>query len=210
MPDIVIWDSHPLALAAIPVQVYIDGIPQLKGTITSIKPTAFQHPPNVPDFTKERKETVEWEGLPPLAPKESKKLVISSDILFVNVSKVFERRMINGKAVIRRNKATVNMSSGGRFTVLVRSGRIVCIGSSNDACSSSEDASVDVVNLEGGVLAPGFTSFGSPLGLVEIRLEPSTNDGVVLDSLSGGDLKILEGEAIRAVDGLQFGGRNTL
>jgi len=47
---------------------------------------------------------------------------------------------------------------------------------------------------------------------VEIRLEPSTNDGNVLDPLTGGNLPKIMGEdmVVRAVDGLQFGGRNTL
>ena len=35
----------------------------------------------------------------------------------------------------------------------------------------------EFVDLEGGSLAPGFTSYGSSLGLEEILFEPSTNDG---------------------------------
>jgi len=50
------------------------------------------------------------------------------------------------------------------------------------------------------------------LGLVEIRLESSTNDGSVPNALDSDPPAILGGaEAlIRAVDGLQFAGRNTL
>ena len=71
----------------------------------------------------------------------------------------------------------------------------------------------EVVDLKGGSLAPGLTSYGSPLGLVEIRLEPSTNDVTVLDPLVDGNLPSILGKdaaIIRAVDGLQFQGRNTL
>jgi hypothetical protein len=73
----------------------------------------------------------------------------------------------------------------------------------------------EFVDLHGGSLAPGLTSYGSPLGLVEIQLEPSTNDGVVLDPLVDGNLPSILGKdtaivRASAVDGLQFNGRNTL
>ena len=71
----------------------------------------------------------------------------------------------------------------------------------------------EVVDLKGRSLAPGLTSYGSPLSLVEIRLEPSTNDVTVLDPLVDGNLPSILGKdaaIIRAVDGLQFQGRNTL
>ena len=40
--DIVIWDSHPLALGATPRQVYIDGIPQLENPQELTKLSKFQ------------------------------------------------------------------------------------------------------------------------------------------------------------------------
>lgn len=102
-------------------------------------------------------------------------------------------------------------------SVFVQDGEIVCVGGGNSdsLCGSLDDeAGVDeVVDLKGGSLAPGLTSYGAPLGLVEISLEPSTNDGVVLDPLVDGDLPAILGKdttIIRAVDGLQFQGRNTL
>jgi hypothetical protein len=71
----------------------------------------------------------------------------------------------------------------------------------------------EFIDLEGGSLAPGLTSYGSPLGLVEMIFEPTTNDGVVLDPLVDGNLPSILGRdtaIVRAVDGLQFNGRNTL
>ena len=79
----------------------------------------------------------------------------------------------------------------------------------NSICGGGDE----FIDLKGGSLAPGLTSYGSPLGLVEISLEPSTNDGVVLDPLVDGNLPSILGKdtaIIRAVDGLQFQGRNTL
>ena len=102
-------------------------------------------------------------------------------------------------------------------SVLVQDGHIVCVDDRNSGsfCGSLDaEAEVDeIINLKGGSLAPGLTSYGSPLGLVEIGLEPSTNDGLVLDPLVDGDLPSILGKdtaIIRAVDGLQFQGRNTL
>ena len=68
-----------------------------------------------------------------------------------------------------------------------------------------------VVDLKRGLLAPGLTSYGSLLGLVEIRLEPSMNDSVVLDPLDDGNLSSILGTdmtIIHAMNGLQFQGHN--
>ncbi|KAJ7892589.1 hypothetical protein B0H14DRAFT_3427995 [Mycena olivaceomarginata] len=55
--DLVLWDSHPLALGATPIQVFIDGIPQLHNALFSSKPDAFQHVPQTPSFEKEVRDT---------------------------------------------------------------------------------------------------------------------------------------------------------
>jgi hypothetical protein len=90
-------------------------------------------------------------------------------------------------------------------SVGVEDGRVVCVGPCSDFAGV-----VDIVDLEGGTIIPGLTSFGAPLGLVEIRLEPSTNDGRVYNPLDG-DLPAVLGETImRAQDGLMFGGQNLL
>jgi hypothetical protein len=62
------------------------------------------------------------------------------------------------------------------------------------------------------VSSPGFITYGSPLGLDNIDQEPSTNDGKVLDPLTTNMPSIIggEGSVIRAVDGLQYGGRDML
>ncbi|KAG1727960.1 uncharacterized protein EDB91DRAFT_1315483 [Suillus paluster] len=82
----------------------------------------------------------------------------------------------------------------------------VCIGQ----CSDFANGDVDIVDLEGSTITPGLTSFGAPLGLVEIRLEPSTNNGAVHNPLDGDLPAILGGKAVRAQDRLMFGGQNLL
>ena len=57
------------------------------------------------------------------------------------------------------------------------------IGTPGWFCGSSDNEAKVDENLKGGSLAPGLTSYGFPLGLVKIYLEPSTNDGTALDPL---------------------------
>ncbi|KII89857.1 hypothetical protein PLICRDRAFT_40029 [Plicaturopsis crispa FD-325 SS-3] len=203
--DIVIWDSHPLALGATPAQVYIDGIPQLSAPAKSAKPEAFQVLPRTPDFDREAKEAVEWEGLPPLDVRKRE----ATHVTFTNVKSLYTRA---GGAMF----ADADEGEEVMHTVVISDGSITC-AAPGTACLSSVNRSSssknEVVDLKGGALAPGLTTFGSPIGLSEIRLEPSTNDGVVHDPLLTGSVPSILGDkapTIRAVDGLQFGSRNAL
>ncbi|KAJ7182422.1 hypothetical protein C8R43DRAFT_1100885 [Mycena crocata] len=198
--DLVIWDSHPLALGATPVQVYIDGIPQLAKPATPSKPDSFQTVPRTPRWEREVKETIEYEGLPPLEGRRSTK----GAVLFANVTQVWTRR---------RTGQSYADAESGRWNVLVSGGAVQCVARMgvDDECASAAGAEdAEVVDLMGGMLAPGLTTFGSDLGLSEIMLEPSTTDGRVFDPLTAVVPPILGNTVIRAVDGLQFGGRNTL
>ena len=203
--DVVIWDSHPLALGATPTQVYVDGIPQLHEPHTLSKPASFQVLPKTPNFDEEAAKTVEFEGLPPLRSHKTK------DALFTNVKSVFLRDNIGGRSKIVKVDDEI-IPSHQNSVVLVVDGQIACIG--RDDCIKSFNESshnVPIVDLEGGMLLPALTSFGSPLGLVEIRLESSTNDGVTFDPLTTIIPSVLGDETIiQAKDGLQFEGRNTL
>ena len=84
----------------------------------------------------------------------------------------------------------------------VEDGRVVCIG----RCLYFAERSFEIVDLDGGTITPGLMSFGAPLGLVEIRLEPSTNDGQVHNPLDGDLPAVLGGKVVRAQDGLMFDG----
>ncbi|KAK6996805.1 composite domain of metallo-dependent hydrolase, partial [Favolaschia claudopus] len=204
--DLVIWDSHPLALGATPVQVYIDGIPQLDKPATLHKPHAFQDVPQTPSWEEEIKKTIEYEGLPPLEGRKEKGVV-----MFVNVSRVetTEAGVWGGQH---------DGGEGGSLRVVVDGGAVRCVAreevwmDEEAGCGFSLDGAdaVVTVDLKGGELAPGLTTFGSDLGLSEIMLEASTTDGRVFDPLTMYVPEILKDTVVRAVDGLQFGGRNTL
>ncbi|KAF9529384.1 carbohydrate esterase family 9 protein [Crepidotus variabilis] len=198
--DIVIWDSHPLALGATPTEVFIDGIPQLERAFVVEKPSNYQRRPPVPNFDKDAENAVVYEGLPPLQPRRSE---AGSTVVFQNVGTMFQQR--NG--VVEQIQIAQGEGSG---MIVTRNGTIIC----SDQCANLfdiGDANTKVINLDGGSISPGFVSYGSPLGLEHIKLEPSTNDGTIIDPLSRQVPKILgDFSIIRATDGLQFASRDAL
>ncbi|KAH7913892.1 carbohydrate esterase family 9 protein [Hygrophoropsis aurantiaca] len=200
--DLVIWDSHPLALGATPSQVFIDGIPQLKLAHFVSKPAAFQVVPKVPNFDKEAAAAVQYEGLPPLEPAKS----LSPYVLFVNV-----------QSLLYRDESDIHeislLSDEGSGVVVVHNGVIQCSGTEERCAAALSDVSEpEIVDLMGGSISPGLVSFGSPLGTEEIASEPSTNDGVIYDNFRTKVPEIVGGDfaLIRAADGLAFGTRNAL
>ena len=206
MTDLVLWDSHPLALGATPQQVWIDGIPQLAAPHIVSKPASFQKVPSTPNFDKEVEETLKHDGLPPLEPTQSK----SGTVVFTNVTSIFLRE----EYAVREAFVADASDALGAGVVVVRGGELACFGSAASACASSALAEDDAefVDLEGGSIAPGLVSTGSPLGLQEIDQEASTQDGYVLDPLTEGVPEIIGGSGalIRAADGLQFSTRDAL
>ncbi|KAF9460668.1 carbohydrate esterase family 9 protein [Collybia nuda] len=217
--DIAVWDSHPLTLGATPTQVYIDGIAQLSNPLISTKPSQLQTVPETPNWDREAQKAIEYEGLPPLRGRKvylggrrpgEGVLGSKAGVKFLNVKSAWLLDYGgNVQTLFDADEGHVT-----RKTVIVRDGRIVCFSGKSDLvqCAEGKQEDLEVIDLQGGSIAPGLTTFGSPIGLVEIRLEPSTTDGVVFDPLIGGAPTIIGGDdaVIRAVDGLQFEGRNAL
>ncbi|KAF7330339.1 Carbohydrate esterase family 9 protein [Mycena venus] len=192
--DIVVWDSHPLAISATPSQVFIDGIPQLVKPHISKKPASQQRAPSTPDFEKEIKATIQHEGLPPLEPATR----ISGPVLFRNVSSLWSQ---SESGEVRMAQADGN--------VLVKDGAIVWSGSDAELSLTLVEGAI-TVDLQGGSISPALVSAGSALGLHEIAMEESTADGAVFDPLSMNLPSMLGQTLPRAADGLQFGTRDAL
>ncbi|KZT29292.1 hypothetical protein NEOLEDRAFT_1085063 [Neolentinus lepideus HHB14362 ss-1] len=205
--DVVLWDSHPLHLGATPVQVWIDGIKQLPEDVqvgTGKDDVAWKEVPRVPDWSKERNATWNWDGLPPLKGRNELGLVV-----FTNVRTVWTK---DNEGEIKEMFA-ITGEKEELGTVIVQSGKIVCAGS---VLSCSENFNSfdphEVLDLRGGSIVPGLMSYGSPLGIEEIAGEPSTGNGALYDPFTGNTPKILGDTAgvTRAVDALQFRTRNAL
>ncbi|CAK5272816.1 unnamed protein product [Mycena citricolor] len=191
--DVLVWDSHPLALGAAPIQVWVDGIKQLEKPHVSPKPAASQRAPETPDFTAEIIDAVKYEGLPPLEATEA-----SSDVVvFFNV----------GSVLLKEGDRVAERFSAAEYVVTVEKGRIICMGECLSDLSRSDATYID---LEGGSVSPSFVSCGTSLGLTHISGEASTNDGRVFDPLRAQVPAIIEDDVIKAVDGLVFASRDAL
>ena len=214
--DVVVWDSHPLALGATPTQVFIDGIPQFSRPVVVKKPENYQKLPRVPNWGGEAQRVVEWDGLPPLevVEPENQRHAKERTTVFINVGSVM-RRSTTGNAVVTTLGAS-NVQGSSYGMVVVEKGQITCQGTELE-CGLSElqmnspDA-IQFVDLEGGSVTPGLVSFGSPLGLETITNEPSTNDGSIADPLTEPVADLLGGDTniVRASDGIKFATRDAL
>ncbi|KAJ4486448.1 carbohydrate esterase family 9 protein [Lentinula lateritia] len=199
--DVVLWDSHPLAIGATPKQVFIDGIAQLGSPFVRPKSKALQHAPKTPNFEDEKKAALEFDGLPPLGPKES----VSDVVIFQNFDTLF---MDMGNGV---EQVFAKDHLGAPQIAVVQNGKLNYIGVP-EGYSTNLTTTPRTVDLHGGSLAPGLLSYGSRLGLVHIAGEATTQDGEVFDSLMDEVSSTLGREAvvIRAKDGLQFTTRDAL
>ncbi|KAI0004939.1 hypothetical protein BJV74DRAFT_805840 [Russula compacta] len=205
--DVVLWDSHPLRLGATPAAVWVDGIAQPLGTEIGVlvgkgkEAPDWREPPNVPDWKQERQEAFKWDGLPPLELAR-----VTEAVVFANVSAVLVRGA-EGIEHMFRSSAVDN----ARGIVIVQAGKIICAGF-DSACNPLVPNQAHLVDLEGGVLAPAFISFGSNLGLQEIEYEPSTGDGLPFDPFAKDVPGVLRdpGGIVRAADALEFQTRNAL
>jgi len=203
--DLVIWDSHPLALGATPAQVFIDGIAQLESPYVITKPENFQKSPRVPNFDDEAQRAVVHEGLPPLVPK---KMPLDSTLIFKNVKSIH----VVKKGIVEQMHFA--QAATEFMTVVTHNGSISCYGD-EEKCMVSNilgGTDVSVIDLDGGSLSPGLVTYGSPVGLQHIDQESSTNDGNVYDPLLKAMPDILGGDSaiIQAADGLQFESRDAL
>jgi hypothetical protein len=194
--------------------VFIDGIAQLPHDAPVLKKSqALQRLPKVPNFDKEKNGTVEWQGVMPL---RGRMIGRGKRVRVVGVA-AMDIPPAHESAVMKDDIKTVWESATKDGVIVIEEGRIVCTspsGSNKRACAptgasstNSDDDEEEVVDLRGGELRVGLTTYGAPIGLVEIRLEPSTNDGDVRDPLIDQDPPT---GLVHAVDGLAFEGRNML
>lgn len=205
--DVVIWDSHPLALGATPKQVFIDGIPQLVDPHTVEKPTAAQNVPKTPNFDQEAADAVKYEGLPPLLPSRTK----SGTIAFANVSSLLLKDRHRG--IYDAFEAHANSLPGiVVISVSEKGAEIMCAGPGGECAWDLSAGDMEVVDLAGGSLQPSLVAVGSNIGLHEIAMESSTTDGPTYDLLASDPPAIVGGAGYlpKAADGLIFGTRDAL
>ena len=165
------------------------------------KPPAYQSAPATPNFDKEALAAVEYDGVPPLAIETR----TTGVVVFSNVTAVWRK---DSKGSLEAMFPSSSSWKGG--VAVMEGGQLVCAGDPS-FCATYFGRGV-VVDLEGGTISPGLTSYGALLGLEGIAIdEPSTNDGTVYDIVGDAHLpSALRGLVVKASDGLLFGGRDEL
>ncbi|KAK3822422.1 MAG: hypothetical protein JOS17DRAFT_753523 [Linnemannia elongata] len=166
--DVVIWERHPLSLGSHPLQVYIDGIPQIEDVdesewSTQEAPLKFEEYPDLvapkaKDACTEKSESGVFTGI--------KKIILNDD----------EEELV---------------SQSGDLSVVIEHGEVVCTGHCDRHRAAM--AGGPIYNLGGeGVVLPSLLSVGAPnLGLIEIAAEETTGDGH--PNLSSGILAAADG-----------------
>lgn len=183
--------------------MFIDGIKQFVRPHTTTKPASSSKAPKTPNFNQEAKAAVEYEGLPPLGPKES----TPQAVLFTNLTNAWIRKGNKIHTIFSDLASATDRAERGVVGVI--GGNIICV--TTNECDQFQSSIARTVDLEGGAIQPGLVTYGSELGLQEIVMEKSTVDGPVFDHLTQTIPEVLGEEAvIRAVDGLEYQTRNAL
>ena len=187
--DVVLWNSHPLALGATPIQVFIDGIPIFDEKTAEGKLRGEPEDQSVPA----QREFDEKEALA-FGHEKSKK--VQRDFIATGINKAF----IRGD-----NGLNIFSASDGRLAMVVRNGRITCLSKScQNEVETAVHEGVTAHHLRNGYVLPGLTVLSSALGLSDIDAEKSTRDGRVDTSLNPSDSK----NVAYAKYGLTFDGKH--
>ncbi|KAJ5711828.1 hypothetical protein N7488_005984 [Penicillium malachiteum] len=162
--DLVIWDSHPLANGATPLQVYIDGVSTVPSNHLqeSLKLSSSQksrmHPPKAPQMRPQSEKSVQ--------------------------DSVHEAIKVGGKIAVSGIQSVLvpfsgfNVPAHGNLTMVSERGQVVCIGLPEDCFTMASDAAH--IHLENGHIIPGLTALVHHMGLSEVEMESTSGDGSVV------------------------------
>ncbi|KAK4497874.1 hypothetical protein PRZ48_010529 [Zasmidium cellare] len=159
--DVVVWDSHPLAIGATATQVFIDGHSVLNPQVVreSLSQASNQRAQNEEPKVRPQVSHEEKYSLCTLLAAQPQKLV------FTGIQKVYSQDQ------------ALDLSGLANATVVFDGGEVICLGLEDDCASSAEHGVV--ISLKNGYITPGLLAVSQTLGLVDITGEPSTSDGIV-------------------------------
>jgi hypothetical protein len=187
--DVVLWDSHPLALGATPIQVFIDGITIFDEKTADGK---LRSPPANHQIPPQR----EFDEQEALSYDKEKPKKVQGDFIATGIVKAFLRG---------GNEKQILELSGEGLIMVVREGSIVCLSTScQSEIEAASQAGVPTRHLRNGYVLPGLTALSPALGLSEIDAEQSTRDGNVDSSRDPSDVR----SVIYAKDGITFDGKH--
>ncbi|KAJ6785803.1 hypothetical protein PWT90_06936 [Aphanocladium album] len=173
--DIVVWDDHPLNRGATPLQVFIDGIAQLNDT--TVEKSTGSSWTGISTSSKPRQVSPQLRyELEDKIRNETCQTVMGANgnIIIAGVSRVFLQDY-------PELAATTSATEPGQIQVILREGKIVCAGTSEQCKGYRADIEARqgyaAVHLTNGHVAPGMSALTNSLGAREIATDPSTGDG---------------------------------
>lgn len=186
--DLVIWDSHPLAVGATPMQIWIDGRAVLDHQ------NLFEALIAVPKSTDTAVPSVR-----PVASEDYKHTVCAAA-----VSEHVQIVFTGIKNVLLEDPRFDTTSPEEDHFVVVSRGKVLCFDLESVCRRSHNLANASTILLKNGYITPGLVAFGNNIGILDISAEPSTGDGSPRQSYSALD----ESSYHYAKYGIHFSGRS--
>lgn len=173
--DITVWNMHPLRLGATPLQVFIDGQPQLdQEKVESSMGTTFTTA-GAESIVSDAKPQVRYE--PEVEEKEemcARATEEGQSFIITGIQKAF---------VEHYPELTESVAEAGEgpLDLVIARGNVVCLGSAASCEKQSSelratDSAVEI-SLQNGHVLPGLTAVTGNLGMREILMLDSTGDG---------------------------------
>ncbi|KAI4863459.1 composite domain of metallo-dependent hydrolase [Hypoxylon rubiginosum] len=156
--DLVVWDRHPLQVGAHPLEVYIDG-----KSVTRASDSLWKTSESL-SYTREA---------PISRPSDEPETTCRS-----GQSNIVIRGL--KMSFVGVDGLRIKEPETGNMTVVVRAGRIVCVGGNKCDHVARQAAEDNVPSMDlpkNGYMLPGLTVVTRQHGLTEMRQEPSTADG---------------------------------
>lgn len=114
--DLVLWDSHPLALGATPLQVFIDGIPQLRKPFSAKPLSTNLDPPSIASRPVSPLTLRDDDDILNPAPAT----IVVPEVIFTNVGEV----LIKGQEAQLAVAAVAQLAKESLLQVLIKDGQI--------------------------------------------------------------------------------------
>lgn len=181
--DVVVWDSHPLSIGAIPKQVFIDGVATLdpaKVEASSAHVVVAQgadahtgagKPAMRATIARDEREKVCSESR-----DEARGFVISG----------ITRSFLDDFPELLTHGVGGAQSAQDNLTMVITDGKVACLGTGADCSAAAttlrgtyDDDHVTSIELQNGHLSRGLIAVTSSLGIAEISMIPATGDGIV-------------------------------
>lgn len=152
--DLVLWDRHPLRLGARAQKVFIDGVAAYEATAPVLHADQLTY----------------------TSPYHTWKMTTTpADICATSASSnnVLATYAVTNAQFMTGDPSAAIISAG---TMVVTNGVVSCLGTT---CTTT---GLTTLNMQGGIVTPGFVAAGMPLGNVEVDQESTWQDG----SITGG------------------------